>query len=480
MSRVIGSGPHASSEARVGAGRILLRVGLAAVAVASAIAGCGRTGLDSIDEMPDGRIPGVHGFPSPGATTPTPTPTPEFGDGRDGDRTVATTVQDLNLCVQVLGTSGGAVTVTDTTGFAAGDRVLLWQVQAYAAVSGVQTPIAALDSAGRWQISEVASVVDATTLAVAPSPAFAYQSSGSARAQACRVPQFSNVTVQDGAQIEPLPWDGATGGVVAFFVSTTLDLAASGRRISAGDDGFRGGANVVSGNVSTDADLDKATDARKGEGIDGTAHQDPPRHGRGNLANGSGGGGGQDGGGGGGANAGAGGFGGRIFNNGDDNLRGLPGAPIAIPLRDRLLFGGGGGAGQNNDGGGGSEGGRGGGVILIHARRLVGPGDIHANGQGGGASGNNGGGGGGAGGSVLLRTTDASGFSGDLQAVGAAGGSVSGNHGPGGGGGGGRVRIEGVPAGTIDTTVAGATGGTDGNSARGSTAGAGGTVEEAP
>ena len=59
------------------------------------------------------------------------------------------------------------------------------------------------------------------------------------RTQVVRVPQFNNLTIENGAIIQARPWDGQRGGVVVVHVNGVTTLEGS---ISTSGQGFRGGA----------------------------------------------------------------------------------------------------------------------------------------------------------------------------------------------------------------------------------------------
>ena len=356
--------------------------------------------------------------------------------------------------------------------------------------------------------------------------------------QVVRVPQYVNLTLS--ANISPLPWNGATGGIVALDVASKLDLATF--RIDASGVGFRGGAGRALGGDGSIANSDyvysaaKNTGGTKGEGLAGTPRyvNDPayaatsnalldtrvavtgyptllaagqedgyPGGDNGRGAPGNAGGGGTDGdpasnsqnsGGGGGANGGRGGRGGNTWAT---NLAvgGEFGAAFPAASSSRLVMGGGGGAGTTNDGTGtpgngfASSGAAGGGIVLVRTGTLSGTNNsILANGASANSTvGNDASGGGGAGGSILITATNnlATGLA--LTANGGTGGSNDGQgtqlaaapHGPGGGGGGGVIFTNSVVVATA--TANGAANGTTkpGTDAYGSEAGAAGVSNTA-
>jgi uncharacterized repeat protein (TIGR01451 family) len=296
--------------------------------------------------------------------------------------------------------------------------------------------------------------------------------------QVIRVPQYTIATL--GSTLTALPWNGATGGVLAVDVSGTLTLG--GATVSVNGLGFRGGAGRVlagdatAGLAATDFRTlaTQTTNGSKGEGVAGTPRYiyqsgatigtpgtNTPldtgvegyvdgSYGRG--APGNAGGGSTDGdptnngdnsGGGGGANAGAGGAGGHSWNS-NLNSGGQGGGTIS-PSLTRITLGGGGGAGTSNNGSaadatgtvladsGGpnaagangyySSGANGGGIMIIRAMQATGSATLTANGFNAQNVGRDGSGGGGAGGSVLF-STQLGGLTGlTVQARGGNGGS---------------------------------------------------------
>ena len=379
--------------------------------------------------------------------------------------------------------------------------------------------------AGAWEYCTATTAAAATVGVVCGGPTGgtvnAYQASaavvgtstaavGAYSYQVVRVPQYASVAL--AANVVPLAWNGATGGVLALQASGTVTMA--GFNLDASGRGFRGGGvtflippgtsqldptNGSTFYVAPTGSLAAVPGGEregsfKGEGIAGTpqatyngvtqtvnAIDGYPAGSRARGAPGNAGGGGnnQNGGGGGGGNGGLGGQGGgcwtdqsRPANIGDCGGFGGDGATRAgnnLQLSaSRAIMGGGGGAGHV-DGGGtncqlGGWGGNGGGVVLVRAAALAGTGSILSNGSNGtGPNFTPGGctdaaGGAGAGGTVLVAAT--SGLAGrTLQATGGSGANSSyDRHGPGGGGGGGAIYYN--TAGGVPTTAA--TGGING------------------
>lgn len=333
--------------------------------------------------------------------------------------------------------------------------------------------------------------------------------------QIIRVPQYTSATLS--STVQAMPWNGATGGVLAVDVASQLTL---GGTVSLDGAGFRGGGGrILRGGTGANTDYvtlsTNNANGSKGEGIAGTPHyvvstfttltSTPTNTGVEGLPNGSyargaagtAGGGGTDGnpsnndqnsGGGAGANGGAGGLGGYGWNsftalNSTDG--GFGGAAFPASTGS-VTLGAGGGAGTSNNGGyfvnsgihnsncGAncdgifSSGAPGGGIVIIHAGSAVGTGTITANGLSALSVDQDGAGGGGAGGSVIVYTNtgDLSGLT--VSANGGNGGNTwplqppgtfPGNrHGPGGGAGGGVVLLSGTPAsGTVSAGTNGFT-----------------------
>ncbi|HKV06117.1 MAG TPA: C25 family cysteine peptidase [Candidatus Acidoferrales bacterium] len=360
-----------------------------------------------------------------------------------------------------------------------------------------------------------------TYVNAAAAPA-ANPTAGQATFQVIRVPQYTSATLTSG--LTAMPWNGATGGVLALDVASQLTL---GGTVAVDAQGFRGGAgrNLAgqAGTLATDYVTlsTQTTNGSKGEGIAGTqtfianaaltavintGNEGYPNGSYARGAPGNAGGGAtdahptandQNSGGGGGANGGAGGIGGFGWSSAGI-VGGFGGASFSAST-NAILMGGGGGAGTSNNGsfwnpstdtggsncgagctGIASSGTAGGGIVIIHTGSVSGAGTITANGQAALETENDGGGGGGAGGTVIVfansggiagLTASAVGGNGGVtwpeQVPGAFPGS---RHGPGAGGGGGVILTSSAPG---SASVSGGNPGwsTLGNDAYGATAG---------
>ncbi len=393
----------------------------------------------------------------------------------------------------------GAVRGTGT--FAAGDRVLIMQMQGaypnlnndmnFGAASTSNTVNSGIANAGNFEFSTIASVSGSTIVLGLPLVNI-YDVAG--KIQIVRVPVYtSNVTVNGLLTGES--WDGNSGGVIAFITSGSLTLAAN---ISANGLGFSAGAGISNGdgpNGCTDPDDDEyyynntaATRSPKGSGV--AIPNNNFARGKGAYTNGGGGGNSARTGGGGGGNGGAGGNGGN--GGGDCTQAGIGGYSMS-PSNSRLFMGGGGGGGLGNTISGtgtgtGGNGGAGGGIIIIQANGINTSGgarSISANGLAGSNGTTSGtgtnigsasGGGGGAGGSIYINNTGNWGNSGGTLSLTANGGnggngSYSGNgnnnnrcSAGGGGGGGGVIRTNAISGTPPTRTASGGNGGTPADS----------------
>ena len=374
-----------------------------------------------------------------GTNTPTPAPTPDVGNGSSMDIVVDGDLV-INTCRAVVAQGSQQVAVSDANGFAAGDRILIVQVQDDFATSGVTTNVAAADLAGSWEIVRV-SAVDGSFLELEAELKGTYRSNVGVgeSAQVCTMPEFTDVTINATGRITAPAWDGQTGGIVAFYAN---GIVTNNGAIDVEALGFRGGV-LAQNNGGEDVVLEDTTNGQgggKAEGLDGRSRAG---FGRGAMGNAAGGGNAHNAGGGGGGNGAAGGLGSR--QNPDqgqvDDTAGRPGGGIGPTPSVLLSFGGGGGAGQQNNGNGG-VGGIGGGLAVMIVNDLTGNGSIDADGETGGTANGDGAGGGGAGGTILIQVLSSD-FTGTVTAVGGGGGDVTGSNGdgPGGGGAGGRLEL---------------------------------------
>ena len=353
----------------------------------------------------------------------------------------------VNTYTQVTSVGGSSVGVSSTAGFAAGDTVLIIQMQG-ATVDRTNSAnhgnIQNYGSAGTFEYAEIQSVA-AGSITFTGALTNSYSAAGAV--QLVRVATYADVAVT-GTVTAP-DWNGATGGVVAIDAKGTLDLQAN---VDVSTAGFRGGALAATGGYNCGFGSSSYTGSvtvrvgNKGEGI--TANVASHAAYRGHQANGGGGGNPIDAGGGGGGNYGAGGLGGRELRLCNRNYGGLGGQALDYSGRDVFYLGGGAGSGSevSQAANGGDI--AGGGIILIRALTINGSGGSLVS-RGGNAVQDdaNGADGGGAGGAIGIYANTATGSAITTNVDGGDGGDEANPfyaHGTGGGGGGGVVAIAGA------------------------------------
>lgn len=356
----------------------------------------------------------------------------------------------VNTYTSFEGFSGDTLEVESSAGFSVGDKILIIQMQGATINQNNNSSfgsVSDLNNAGNYEFTTICGVT--SNKLVVTGLDRSYTASGNT--QVIRVPQYVNAIVT--APLTADPWNGTTGGVLAFECSGTLTLNDD---IDLNGLGFRGGATTTSSyacswfaNVNGYYyNISSGEGAKKGEGI--ATYINGKTGGRGAQSSGGGGSNDHNGGGGGGANAGSGGIGGQriapsTFSCSCANP-GLGGIELNYSNAiNRVFLGGGGGAGHENNFNTATDGGNGGGIAIIKTGTLVGNGNnIRAKGSEVSGNSADGAGGGGAGGSVLLDVTTYS-SSITVDVSGSDGGDVAnvGNNcnGPGGGGSGGVVWV---------------------------------------
>ena len=204
--------------------------------------------------------------------------------------------------------TGGAF---GATALATGDLVMLIQHQG-ASITTTTTnatygAVTAYNNAGSYELAEVRSVPNGTSIVVACALQKSYTATG--KVQVVRVPRYTTLTLNANTSITAPAWNGTTGGVVAVDVRGNITLN-TGATLDVSGKGFRGGALTNRANNDVNGAVGYAyptveNGAEKGEGIAGyQADYDAlgGRYGRGAPANGGGGGNNHNAAGGGGAN----------------------------------------------------------------------------------------------------------------------------------------------------------------------------------
>ncbi len=344
------------------------------------------------------------------------------GNGTDGDLTVASGVtsytDDIRTSVTTTLNAGASqVSVSNSAGFAIGNEILIIQMQG----SGT----------GTYEFGKITNIAG-NTLTLESGIINSYTADTNNKVQLLKVNEYNNLTVNGTLTVHP--WDGSTGGVMAFKVRDQILINGI---VDVNGKGYRGGVSDLSSYGKT------------GESINGQIINQWY-----NNANGGGGGtnaleGGPGGAGGGNATAGANGA------NGGANPPGIAGSAVTNPDVNKALLGGAGGGGGRAYSNLGGTGGNGGGIIIIEAYKLniSSSGVVVAKGTDGGNGsynnpppeniyGRSGGGGAGAGGTVILKANIMDIGSNLVQANGGLGGSSGGSPaGAGGIGGNGYIKV---------------------------------------
>lgn len=344
-----------------------------------------------------------------------------FGDGSDGALVISADTTFTAIDSACSGTSGAFTLTATNTSFAAGQVVMVIQMQG--------------TGAGSWQRNTIQSYT-AGTITLVSALNTNYSSSGVNTAQVLVLKQYTNVTVNTGITWTAKAWTGTVGGILMFLANGTVTISGT---IYGTGKGFRG-ANSFIVNAS----------GSQGEGTGG------PRNTISTAANGNGGGGGagsSDN-----ANSGGGGGGnGEVGGNGEmrnGKAIGIGGSVASSTDLTTLTLGGGGGTGG---GGGGyapaGAGGNGGAIVGLWGTTVTtSSGSLVSNGTDSSATGfaDEGFAGGGGGGAIFIKTQVGTLGTLKLSSVGGAGGHSTGTDpgnnggdgGDGGAGGTGRVHID--------------------------------------
>ena len=360
------------------------------------------------------------------------------------------------------------IKVDNSFGFEAGDKAILIQLKGASINTDDSSTFGDMidfKGAGNAEVVEISSVQN-DLINLKYSPLLDYYPSD-APVQLVSLPGYDTATIT--SKLTAKPWDGLTGGVLAFDIRLALDISGT---IDISGRGYRGGSpqNAIPNKNQIYSALGYRyskllTDSagEKGEGI--AILKDSYASGRGAPANAGGGGNAHNSGGGGGGNGGDGGKGSLEFGGTNFDLGGRPGRHINydtfIAIKKAKIFMGGGGGGGHHNNQLATAGGAGGGIAYIRANNMIirQGAQIFSNGDDVFAiAGNDGSGGGGAGGTIFFDVQRFIFFDSlQVQAKGGVGGSnnAGGNHGPGGGGGGGIVSFLYVKPPQITPTISG-------------------------
>jgi hypothetical protein len=323
-----------------------------------------------------------------------------------------------------------SVFVKETHLFVPGCRVLLHVPTCAAPVTGVH------QSPGAWAWNVVDTIADGRLWL---RYAIASAVSRAAHVQIVRAHEPKQHLI-DG-RLSAQPWNGSSGGIIAIWSDTTLEISG---KITATGAGFRTGKRSWNDRDTAPPDIsheEQLRDRGDGEGACRLAANAVNVHTwylGGHVGSA------RNGGGGGGNATGAGGAGGMTSSAFGSPALGSAGHIRAASESANTVFGSAGGSGHGNDLDGG-DGGPGGGLVFIACRQLqMQPGSIiSADGVNGKDASHDGAGGGGAGGMIMIDADSIIG-SGALSVRGGHGGSTHSTLflcGPGGGGAGGSILL---------------------------------------
>ncbi len=136
-----------------------------------------------------------------------------FGDGRDGDLLVESgqtvTINDIRTGVITTAfKDSNEIPVQDVASFNIGDKIMIHQSRSHPP-SG--------EGVGNWEIHSVIgfnpnSYASTPSILISENLNNDYLDGGSWQAQVIRVPQFHNVTINNGGLLQAPAWNGGTGG----------------------------------------------------------------------------------------------------------------------------------------------------------------------------------------------------------------------------------------------------------------------------
>ncbi|RKG67667.1 adhesin, partial [Corallococcus terminator] len=182
-----------------------------------------------------------------------------------------TVINDYAQVTKPVAAGASRIPVLSTQGFAAGDLVLVIQMQGMGSTLGEGNPFAielTEGQVGTWELTRVERVhLDKEEALELKAPLV--QSYAASVTQVVRVPEYEDITIPKGTSVVAREWDGSTGGVVAFVARGTV---ANHGLIDASARGFRGGLFVPGGlGMTSCADSNASpaiSGAWQGEGVD--------------------------------------------------------------------------------------------------------------------------------------------------------------------------------------------------------------------
>ena len=158
-----------------------------------------------------------------------------LGNGLDGPLTVSslnTVINTYTYLTSNVNSGGTSLSVNSGTGFANGDEILIIQMQGYAG-----------GTVGSYEFKKILSGGGTTTLTLDSSLKNSYKSgtfnsTTATSTQIVKIPQYTNVTINNGASLTCIAWDGYVGGILAFRSNGTF---TNNGIIDVNGKGYRGG-----------------------------------------------------------------------------------------------------------------------------------------------------------------------------------------------------------------------------------------------
>lgn len=154
----------------------------------------------------------------------------------------------INTYTKVTAATGTSITVASSTGFTAGNKAIIIQMQG-AGINSSDTKVPtwgsinSINDAGNYEVVNITSVVG-NTIAISPALSRTYTPAGNV--QLITYPQYNGgATVT--ATITAPAWNGNTGGVVAMEACGTTGTITLNANIDVTDKGFRAGSTAGKG-----------------------------------------------------------------------------------------------------------------------------------------------------------------------------------------------------------------------------------------
>ena len=151
-----------------------------------------------------------------------------------------------------IGVSGSnSICIASALGFSVGDEIIIITMQVAATPS---------TNIGKYEFFNITSI-SSNTLFLSGNLTNSYVSNASEKHQVIKVPQYANVTVNNGGTLTCSSWNGTVGGVLCFRANGNVNVN-SGGLITANGKGYRA--------VSQRSPICRMANGGQGEGVFGT------------------------------------------------------------------------------------------------------------------------------------------------------------------------------------------------------------------